>query len=293
MSADPRLSTVLAPDGARIAVREHAAPAGTAEGPTLVLAHGWCLAAETWDRVVAELQARRPHLRVITYDQPGHGLSTPGHDRQVSLLDLGATLREVIAETAPEGDVVLGGHSMGGMTVMALAQVAPELFAERVRGAALVGTASWLGTRRPIPGEGIAMAVLGRLPAGTRGLPTTPRLTAANLFGTDPDPQAVRATGRLTSRTRANVVADWHRAIGELDFRDHLAPFAGVRTVVLTGARDRLTPVSAGRRLAAGIPGADFWSVPRVGHMITYEAPRLVADKIELLLDAPAASDRA
>ena len=62
---------------------------------------------------------------------------------------------------------------------------------------------------------------------------------------------------------------------------------------MLTGARDRLTPVSAGRRLAAGIPGADFWSVPGVGHMITYEAPRLVADKIELLLDAPAASDRA
>lgn len=293
MSADPRLSTVLAPDGARIAVRDLGAPAGTAEGPTLVLAHGWCLAAETWDRVVAELRARRPHLRVITYDQPGHGLSTPGHDRQVSLLDLGATLREVIAETAHEGDVVLAGHSMGGMTVMALAQVAPELFAERVRGAALVGTASWLGARRPIPGEGIAMAVLGRLPASAPGLPTTPRLTAANLFGTDPDPEAVRATGRLTSRTRANVVADWHRAIAELDFRDHLAPFAGIRTVVLTGARDRLTPVSAGRRLAAGIPGADFWSVPGVGHMITYEAPRLVADKIELLLDAPAASDRA
>lgn len=293
MSADPRLSTVLAPDGAHIAVREHAAPAGTAEGPTLVLAHGWCLGAETWDRVVAELQARRPHLRVITYDQPGHALSTPGHDRRVSLLDLGATLREVIAETAPEGDVVLGGHSMGGMTVMALAQLDPDLFAERVRGAALVGTAAHLGTRRPVPGEGIAMAVLGRLPASARGLPTTARLTAANLFGPDPEPAAVRATGRLTSRTRANVVADWHRAIGELDFREHLAPFVGVRTVVLTGARDRLTPVSAGRRLAAGIPGAQFWSLPGVGHMIIYEASAIVADKVELLLDAPAASDRA
>lgn len=293
MSADPHVTTQVAPDGARIAVREHAAPAGAAHGPTLVLAHGWCLAAETWDRVVAELQARRPHLRVITYDQPGHGLSTPGRDRRVSLLDLGATLREVVAETAPEGDIVLGGHSMGGMTVMALAQVAPGLFAERVRGAALVGTAAHLGTRRPVPGEGIAMAVLGRLPASARGLPTTARLTAANLFGPDPDPAAVRATGRLTSRTRANVVADWHRAIGELDFREHLAPFAGVRTVVLTGARDRLTPVSAGRRLAAGIPGAQFWSLPGVGHMITYEAPAIVADKVELLLDAPAASDRA
>ncbi|SMC37896.1 Pimeloyl-ACP methyl ester carboxylesterase [Janibacter indicus] len=293
MSADPHVTTLVAPDGARIAVREHAAPADAAQGPTLVLAHGWCLAAETWDRVVAELQARRPHLRVITYDQPGHGLSTPGRDRRVSLLDLGAILRGVVAETAPEGDVVLGGHSMGGMTVMALAQLDPRFFAERVRGAALVGTAAHLGTRRPVPGEGIAMAVLGRLPATARGLPTTARLTAANLFGPDPDRAAVRATGRLTSRTRANVVADWHRAIGELDFREHLAPFAGVRTVVLTGARDRLTPVSAGRRLAAGIPGAQFWSLPGVGHMITYEAPAIVADKVELLLDAPAASDRA
>ncbi|MGO4132393.1 alpha/beta fold hydrolase [Janibacter sp. RAF52] len=293
MSTTAPVSTVVAPDGARLAVREHAPRSGSAQGPTLVLAHGWCLAAETWDPVVAKLQRRRPHLRVITYDQPGHGRSTPGRSRSVSLLDLGAALREVLVESAPDGDVVLGGHSMGGMTVMALAQIDPELFRRRVRGAALVGTAAHLCRRRPVPGEGLAMALLGRLPAPARGLPTTPRLTAANLFGDDPDPVAVRATGRLTSSTRANVVADWHRAIGGLDFREHLAPFAGVRTAVLTGSRDRLTPVSAGRRLAAGIPGADFWSVTGVGHMITYEAPGLVADKIELLLDAEPASQRA
>src|SRR5699024_11770301 len=98
--------------------------------------------------------------------------------------------------------------------------------------------------------------LLGRLPAGAPGLPTTPRLTAANLFGVDPDPAAVRATSRMTSRTRGNVVADWYRAIGDLDLREGLARFTTLRTVVLTGARDRLTPVSAGRRLAAGIPGA-------------------------------------
>ncbi|MGO1165137.1 MAG: alpha/beta fold hydrolase [Janibacter sp.] len=284
--------TVDSPSGARIAVFDHPAPSGTPEGPALVLAHGWCLTHESWERVVTELQQRRPHLRVISYDQPGHGHSTSGLTRSVTLLDLGATLREVVAESVPHGDVVLAGHSMGGMTVMALGAVDPDLVRERVRGVALVGT-SHLLRRRRIRGEGLAMALLGRLPASYRGIPTTPRLTAANLFGTDPDPEAVRATSRMTSRTRANVVADWYGAIQELDLRSGLAPFASLRTVVLTGTRDRLTPVSAGRRLAAGIPGSTFWSLPGVGHMITYEATSTVADKIELLLDAEPAGERA
>lgn len=285
--------TVISPDGARLAVFEHPAPSGSAQGPTLVLAHGWCGTHEVWDPVVVDLQQRRPDLRVITYDQPGHGRSSPGLDRDVSLLDLGAALREVVAETVPEGDVVLGGHSMGGMTVMALGDVDPGFVHDRVRGAAFVGTAAHLPGRRGLPGEVLVMGLLAKAPASLPGLPTTARLTAANLFGDDPDPEAVRATAQQTSRTRANVVADWYRAIMQLDLREAVVPFAQVRTVILTGRKDRLTPVSAGRRLAALVPGAQFWMVPGVGHMITYEASSTVADKIELLLDAEPAGQRA
>lgn len=285
--------TVIAPDGARLAVVDHPATSGSAQGPVLVLAHGWCGTHEVWDAVVADLQERRPHLRVVTYDQPGHGRSSAGRDREVSLLDLGAALREVVAEVVPDGDVVLGGHSMGGMTVMALGGVDPGFVRDRVRGAALVGTAAHMPGRRGVPGEKVVMGLLAKAPASFPGLPTTERLTAANLFGDDPDPEAVRATAQQTSGTRANVVADWYRAIQQLDLREAVAPFAQVRTVILTGRRDRLTPVSAGRRLAALIPGADFWMVPGVGHMITYEASTTVADKIELLLDAEPAGQRA
>ena len=48
---------------------------------------------------------------------------------------------------APTGPVVLAGHSMGGMTIMALAAARPELFGDRVRGVALVSTAA--GTSPP------------------------------------------------------------------------------------------------------------------------------------------------
>ncbi|WP_338748856.1 alpha/beta fold hydrolase [Janibacter alittae] len=292
MIPQPHRLTVEAPDGARIAVVEHP-PVADRSGPTLVLAHGWCLTLSAWDRVVAELRRRRPDLRIISYDQPGHGQSTMGRERCVDLVDLGATLRAVIKQTTPEGDVVLAGHSMGGMTIMALAELDPDLMRERVRGVGLVGTAAHLPGRRGIPGERIAMGVLSRLPAGVRGLPTTPRLTAANLFGDDPDPEAVRATAHMTSRTRANVVAAWYHAIVGLDLRSGLTPFASIPTEIVTGARDRLTPVSAGRRLAAAIPGATFRLVPGVGHMITYEASGLLASRIESLLDAEPAGQRA
>lgn len=293
MTVGPRRLAVDAPDGARIAINDHAASSGSATGPTLVLAHGWCLTHETWEPVVTELRRRRPDLRIITYDQPGHGHSTPGRDRSVDLLDLGATLRHVVDATVPEGELVLAGHSMGGMTIMALAQVDPDLVRRRVRGVGLLATAAHLPGRRPLRGERVAMGLLGRLPAGARGLPTTRRLTATGQFGVDPDPAAVAATTRILRSTRANTVADWYGAIGRLDLRSGLAPFATLRTEVVTGTRDRITPVSAGRALAGAIPGATFRSLPGVGHMVTYEATARVATTIELLLDAEPASERA
>ena len=52
---------------------------------------------------------------------------------------------------APDGPLVLVGHSMGGMTIMALAEQRPELFADRVRGVALIGTSAGEVGRRGLP----------------------------------------------------------------------------------------------------------------------------------------------
>lgn len=289
----PTRHTVDVPGGARVAVFDHPAREPGPAEPTVVLAHGWCLTHETWDPVVEELQRRRPGVRVITYDQPGHGLSTSPIRRHAEVTDLGVALHAVIVHLAPEGELVLAGHSMGGMTVMSLGSEAPELIRRRVRGVGLFATSPWMGHRRGIPGERLAMAVLRRLPATAKGLPTTPALTAANVFGDDPDPDAVRATAAMTRATRANVVADWFDAMGRMDLRETLTPFATVRTVVVTGTRDRLTSVSAGRRLAAAIPGATFWSLPGKGHMLAYEATGTVTDRLELLLDAEPAGQGA
>ena len=49
--------------------------------------------------------------------------------------------------TAPEGPVVLVGHSMGGMTVMSLAGQHPDVVRERVVAVALIATSAG-GARR-------------------------------------------------------------------------------------------------------------------------------------------------
>ncbi|CAM5486038.1 Alpha/beta hydrolase OS=Streptomyces alboniger OX=132473 GN=CP975_21200 PE=4 SV=1 [Streptomyces alboniger] len=66
----------------------------------------------------------------------------------VSIEQLGADLKTVIDAAVPEGPIVLVGHSMGGMTVMALADEFPDLVRERVVAVALVGTSMPGGSAR-------------------------------------------------------------------------------------------------------------------------------------------------
>ena len=114
-----RTAAVRTDDGALL----HATIDGDEDAPvTVVLAHGWTLAQAAWDDVADLLlpRAGAGELRLVRYDQRGHGRSTWG-EAEVTIDQLGDDLAAVLDQLAPEGPVVLGGHSMGGMTIMCLA----------------------------------------------------------------------------------------------------------------------------------------------------------------------------
>ena len=92
---------------------------GTDDGPLLVLLHGLGGTAELWRGVEALLPARWPG-GWLTLDLPGHGRSP----RATSYtFDAQAAL---VAEVLPtDRDLVLLGHSMGGMVALAMAGVHP------------------------------------------------------------------------------------------------------------------------------------------------------------------------
>jgi pimeloyl-ACP methyl ester carboxylesterase len=83
--------------------------------PALVLVHGGAHAADCWDLTVDELHRRVPELTVLAVDLPGRA-GKPGDLAALSIRDC---VESVVAdiEEAGLGEVVICGHSLGGVTV--------------------------------------------------------------------------------------------------------------------------------------------------------------------------------
>ena len=94
-----------------------------------------------------------PQVRMVFYDQRGHGQSAEASPDTYTVEQLGKDLETVLAVTAPKGPVVLVGHSMGGMTVLSHARQFPRRYPTRIVGAALISSAA----------EGVARSPLGEI----------------------------------------------------------------------------------------------------------------------------------
>jgi pimeloyl-ACP methyl ester carboxylesterase len=306
-----RVAAVPTPDGARL----HAVVDGSDDAPvTLVLAHGWTLAQAAWDDV-ADLLAPRVadgELRLVRYDQRGHGRSTWGSAAEepagISIDQLGADLGSVLDRLAPTGPVVLGGHSMGGMTIMCLAAARPELFGDRVRGVALVSTSA--GELNPEPRNraealrqkltpgALTVALAGaRALEGMRNLlpPSHPRhrkMVRELLYGADATDEMVLAGAQIMHASTVRAFAVFLPALGAHDKREDLHALTQVPVEILVGDSDKLTPKRHSRQMADALPDAALQVVERTGHMLPQERPQLVTDAIARLL-AEATADRA
>src|SRR6476620_3725550 len=106
---------------------------------TVVLAHGFTARLAEWE---LQREVLRPRARLVLFDQRGHGRSGWTKLTRATIDRTGRDLGEVLDATTPEGPVVLAGHSMGGMSVMALARQRPELFGTRVVGVFLLATSA-------------------------------------------------------------------------------------------------------------------------------------------------------
>lgn len=96
--------------------------------PALVLVHGGGLAADSWELTVEEIHRLAPELTVVALDMPGRR-NKPGDLTAMTTADYVDSLVSDI-ESAGVEDIVIVGHSMGGMT---LPGVVTKLGAARVR----------------------------------------------------------------------------------------------------------------------------------------------------------------
>jgi pimeloyl-ACP methyl ester carboxylesterase len=283
-------------DGTALHVRD----TGPVEGSgsvTLLLSHGWTLDHTSWDRVVAAWPKDRP-VRVVRYDHRGHGGSAPAPDGTATIAQVADDLAELITERVPTGPVVLVGHSMGGMTAMALAERHPDLFASRIAAVGLVATSSgglseltlglpkWLAT--------VVARIERRLNRGLARLdrPTLmSRPTLARpglrwlLFGSRARQSDVIATAAQVGRCHPASMAGFRESLDGHERREALVAMRDIPVTLLAGGADRLTALSHARVIAAELPGAEFVVYPKAGHMLPYERDAEVAAHITALVD--------
>ncbi|MEU6439069.1 alpha/beta hydrolase [Streptomyces sp. NPDC047046] len=302
----------LAADGTPLAYEiedpyaDGAAPEGAAplegEAPfTVVLSHGYCLNQDSWHHQRAALRGR---ARAVYWDQRGHGRSgwTPGAPPPAIDL-LGGDLKAVIDAAAPTGPLVLLGHSMGGMTVMALAERYPGLVRDRVAGIGLIGTSAGrldeVAWGLPAPG---AEALRRLAPGVLRALGSAPALAergrraVTDVFGTlvrrysfgkgaETDPDLARFATRMIEATPMEVVAAFWPAFAAHDKTAALPLLRGRPAFVLAGTDDLITPATHSRTLATALPEADLTLVPGAGHLVLLERPEEVDAAVARLLE--------
>lgn len=276
----PERSEVIASDGVRLAVEI----TGPADAPvTVVLLHGWCQDGRSWHHQVAAL----PDARVITYDARGHGRSGSTRLQSATLTQLGADLAEVLRQHAPEGPVVLVGHSLGGMTVMEYAESYPEEFAGRVAGLVFVSTTAegHTHTRYGLPsqvaflmraGETLGAEVLAR--AGEwhphrAVLPALRPVVRWLLFGDDYTDAALTLTMQAFARASLRSIGGFRASISAQHRLDTLTALGDLPAAVLVGDRDRLTPPACAESIAGALARAELTVCPGAGHMLMLERP--------------------
>ncbi|MFZ3472345.1 alpha/beta fold hydrolase [Streptomyces sp. 4.24] len=270
--------------------------------PTVVFCHGYCLAQDSWHFQRAAL---RGLVRAVYWDQRSHGRSARGLSQAdgepVTFEQLGHDLAAVIAAAAPEGPLILVGHSMGGMTVMGLADQFPDLVRDRVAGVVLVGTSSGrLGevtyglpsvgfgaVRRILPG--VLKALGSQVELVEKGRRATADLFAGmvkmySFASRDVDPGVARFAERLIEGTPIDVVAEFYPAFGAHDKTAALQRFADIPVTVIAGDRDMVTPPDHSRAIKEALPSAELVVLESAGHLMMLEHPETVTRLLTELL---------
>ncbi|WP_448640213.1 alpha/beta fold hydrolase [Geodermatophilus sp. URMC 63] len=293
----PGSRTVRTDDGVDL----HVEVDGREDAPlTVVFSHGFTARLGEWD---LQRAAVRDRARVVLWDQRGHGRSGWADPRSATIDRTGRDLAEVLDAVVPQGPVVLAGHSMGGMTVMALARRRPELFGDRVVGAFLLATSAG------------GLVSTGLLAAGVRLLrrlhllrlylwwlrllaPTLERhrrrgtrfgryYVRRYLFGKDDATRdAVRQVQDMLEETPLTITMAFYGTFLDHDETASLPVLGRVPVTVVAAEYDRLTPAVHGRRLAEGIgASAELVVVPGAGHSVNLTRTAVVDRALTDLLD--------
>lgn len=267
--------------------------------PTVVLIHGFTISCRGW--VFQRRAFVEAGYRVLTYDHRGHGRSGSGDPEHATIEQLGRDLRRVLDQVVPEGPIVLVGHSMGGMTMMAFGETSPDLIGDRVVGAVFMATSAGGEGQLISLGYGALVGrlitsygpgALGQLSRQERFLRSLRRLgrdvedyfVYHYSFSSRVSQTLLRFTGDLAFETSFATIGGFISTFNDHDRRSSLKVWGAVPTLVITAQDDRLTPADHGELIAEAIDGSEHVLVNNSGHMVLLEHADFINDELLELL---------
>jgi pimeloyl-ACP methyl ester carboxylesterase len=296
---DPAREAAASDGPAMAAARGRRRGRGTPAPPplTIVFTHGYALSLDSWHH---QRKALRGRYRMVFWDQRGHGRSATGPHGSATIDQIGRDLARVVAAVAPEGPLVLVGHSMGGMTVMSLAEKDPALFDARVLAVALISTSAGGLGRVDFGMPRLGPLVQRIAPGAVKALTRTPTLVErGRRIGSDfeallvsrysyasPVPAAlVRFTADMIASTRLEVISEFLPTFSTHDKLAALATLEGHEVLVLVGDGDLLTPAAHSEEIVGRLSGAEHVVVRNAGHLVMLEHPEVVTMHIVDLIE--------
>ncbi|MGE0796717.1 MAG: alpha/beta fold hydrolase [Lautropia sp.] len=248
--------------------------AGPRDGIPLVLLHGIGSGAGSWR---AQFRTLARHFRVLAWDAPGYGDSTPLAESAPLAADYAQALSDTLAGLDAKPAIVVG-HSLGALMAAAFAHAEPAalrvlILASPVRG---------YGRAEPAVRARVSKDRIQRLEElGIDGL-------AASRCARLVSPQAPAEVVDHLRRTMMRATAGGYRQAVHLLLHDDLPSVLGAGSrprAVLCGTLDQVTPPAACRALAAEL-GSRYVELEGLAHASYVEAPeRFDAAVLELLAD--------
>jgi pimeloyl-ACP methyl ester carboxylesterase len=295
-SAD-RIRRVAMADGVRLYVEEN----GPADAElTVFFVHGLALSV---DAFTYQRQALTEHfgsrIRLVSFDLRSHGRSDRAAASTNTISQLGADLAELLAALAPVGDIVLVGHSMGAMAMMAFAQQHPDAFLPTgpICSVALLNTSAGDVTtlRLGLPpslarATGPALPFVLRQAARNAALVEHSRVLGADLSrwltkrlsfaSRDVAPETVALAAAMIAATPVDVVAAFFASLAGHDGLAGVRAMTGAEVLVLAADADSMIPAGRSHELAEELPGVEVVVVEHSGHLLMLEHPALVSDAL-------------
>ena len=223
--------------------------------------------------------AERRQLRLISYDRPGYGGSTPQPGR--STADCASDVR-VICEALGIDRLAMWGLSGGGPHVLACAALLPDLVPAVVSLASLApydaegldwlagfGQAALDEVRLMLTDESGARALFEEDREKLMGAP--PAQVALDLQARMPGFDLALLTDEAVSIQQAmapGIEGAWDDCVAQMTPWGFDVAQISVPVLVLHGGQDQAVPFSHGQWLAAHIPGVEAWFFEEEGHAL-------------------------